>query len=232
MCCCAKARAAECLKFRDSVTTECAVCLSHSKALDSKLVVRAVIHQKTSFQEAAASFPAPTSLLSLSGISSHQLFLAVYKTLTVYLFWVLNCAKEAFFSFCFCSLFFYRVSSNPQGKAWGAAWRKLFFFFLLWNKNIKSKREEFVSLCFGVGVLLQLECVPSAWHSVTLSSEPAEPFSSATPAINWPNCSAVSMSWSEPERDREDGAGRKGEGIKGTFGSIVCSQTQSTLCSK
>lgn len=116
-----KLELAECLKFRDSVTTECAVCLSHSKALDSKLVVQAVIHQTTSFQETTASFPAPTLLLSLSGISNHQLFLAVYKTLTVYLFWVLNCAKVALFSFVSVLCFFYWVSSNPQGKSWGAA---------------------------------------------------------------------------------------------------------------
>lgn len=56
-------------------------------------------------------------------------------------------------------------------------------------------------------MLLQLECVPSAWHCVALSSEPAEPFSSATPAINWPDSFAVSMNWSEPGRGRGDGAG-------------------------
>lgn len=81
-------------------------------------------------------------------------------------------------------------------------------------------------------MLLQLECVPSAWHGVALSSEPAEPFSGATPAMNWPDSSVDSMSRAGLERDRKGGAVRKREGIKGTFGSIVCSQTQSTLCSK
>lgn len=140
MCCCAKAGAAECLKFRDSVTTESAVCLSHSKAPDSELAVRAVIHQKTSFQETAASFPAPTFLLSLSGISSHQLFLAVYKTLTVYLFWVLNCAKEAFFPFvsllCF-STGFYPIPREKPGELLEGN-----FFFLDSETKISSQRGE------------------------------------------------------------------------------------------
>lgn len=226
--CCANAWAAECLKFTDSVTTECAVFLSHSKAVDSQLMLHAVIHQKTSFLETVASFPAPTFLISLSGISSHQLFLAVYKTLTVYL---LNCAKEAFFPFCFCSLFFQPGFIQSSGKSLDSCLKETFFYspFLLWNKNIKSKRGEFVSLCFVVGLRLQLECVPSAWHSVAFSTEPAEPFSGATPVINWPDSGE---SWSEPGRNRGDGAGRKTEGIKGAFGSRVCSQTQSTLCSK
>lgn len=81
-------------------------------------------------------------------------------------------------------------------------------------------------------MLLQLEFVPSVWHGVALSSEPAEPFSGATPAINWPDSPVDSMSRSEPERDRKGGAVRKREGIKGAFGSRVRSQTQSTLCSK
>lgn len=62
-------------------------------------------------------------------------------------------------------------------------------------------------------MLLQLECVPSAWHGVVVSSEPAEPFSSATPAINWPDISADSMSWSEQERDRRDRAGGERERV-------------------
>lgn len=121
---CAKAGAAQCLKFRVLVVTDCAVCLSRSKAPDSEPVVGTVIHQKTSFQDTAASFPATTFLLSLSGISSHQLFLDVYKTLTVYLFWVLNCAKEAFFFFAsFVSRLCFSTGFHPipGGKAWRAA---------------------------------------------------------------------------------------------------------------
>lgn len=78
--------------------------------------MRAVIHQKTSFQESTVSFPAPTFLLSLSGISSHQLFLAVYKPLTVYLFWVLNCAKEALFPFVSVLCFPARLHPIPREK--------------------------------------------------------------------------------------------------------------------
>lgn len=60
---------------------------AHRQALDFKIAVHAVIHQKT-FHKTAALFAAASFLLSLSGISSHQLFLAVYKTLIVYLFGV------------------------------------------------------------------------------------------------------------------------------------------------
>lgn len=142
MCCCAKARAAECLKFRDSVTTECAVCLSHCKAVGFKLVVRTVIHQKTSFQETAASFPAPTFLLSLSRISSHQLFLAVYKTLTVYLFWVLNCAKEAFFFFLFVSVLCFSTGFYPIPREKPGELLEGNFFILLFYCEKKSQWGE------------------------------------------------------------------------------------------
>lgn len=125
----------------------------HSSPLSQQsswLAVPAVIHQKTSFQESAASFPAPAFLLSLSGISSHQIFLAVYKTLTVHLFWVLKCAKEVF---CFPSLVFCWASFNPQRKAWGAAWRIFCFcspFLRVKQKHKVKEEKKFVSLTAGV----------------------------------------------------------------------------------
>lgn len=85
----------------------------------------------------------PSFLPSLSGISIHQLFLAVYK-LTAYLFWLLNCAEVAYFpsspalsllcfstgfgsipggkpaetpeGFCFCSPRFVRVRQKTQSQ--------------------------------------------------------------------------------------------------------------------
>lgn len=115
--------------------------------------------------------------------------------------------------------------------------KETFFSILLLLFHCETKKVKEGRVYFGVGVPLQLECVPSAWHSVAFSSVPAEPlFSRATPAINWPDSCAVSLSWSEPEDEREkergDGAKGKREGIKRTFGSRVCSQTQFTLCSK
>ncbi len=127
MCCCAKARAAACLKFRDSVTTECAVCLSHSKARDSKLVVHAVIHQKTSFQKTAASFPALTFRLSLSGISAFPCCLLNSRSLS--LLGLKFCKRSSFFLF-FCFLFFVFLQDFIQSlrKSLRSCLKETFFF--------------------------------------------------------------------------------------------------------
>lgn len=139
MCCCAKARAAECLKFRDSVTTECAVCLSHSKARDSKLVVGAVIHQKTSFQETAASFPAPTFLLSLSGISAFPRCLLNSHSLS--LLGLKFCKRSIFFSVVFVLCFSRGFHSVPREKPGELLEGNFFIFFFLYSKTKTSSQE-------------------------------------------------------------------------------------------
>lgn len=127
--------------------------------------MHAVIHQKPSFQESAVSFPAPTFLLSVSWISSHQL--AVYKPLTVYLFWVLNCAKEAPFPFvsvlCFPAGFHPIPREKPQELLEGNFFDSPFFsFFYIVKQKRQVKDESCKSLFWSWSVSHQPGMV---WHS-------------------------------------------------------------------
>lgn len=102
--------------------------------------MHAVIHQKTSFQESTVSFPAPIFLLSVSGISSHQLFLAVYKPLTVYLFWVLNCAKEELFLLFLFFVFLPGFIQSPR-ESLRSCLKETFLILLFFFYIVKQKHQ-------------------------------------------------------------------------------------------
>lgn len=151
-----------CSRFKSqrySVTAEWLVCLPLQ---DIKMVVHTAKYPKLSKRCLPHSLLCLSKLFYLEHLAKR--FFAVYKTPTVYLFWVLNCAKEAFFSFVFHPGFI----PSPE-KSLGSCSKKTFFFllfFTLWYTNIKSKRREFVSLSFWIRVLLQLERVLSPWNCI------------------------------------------------------------------
>lgn len=107
----------------------------------------------------------------LSGISIHQLFLAVYK-LSAYPFWVLRLCKSSIFPPLLLLLFFVfllGLVQSPGGKPAetpeGFCFCSPRFVRVRHTKNHKSRREKFVSLCIW-----------SVWQQTGLAPALIRPF--------------------------------------------------------
>lgn len=162
MFCCAKACLTKSLKF---ITKEWQLCLSHRQAVNVKLVALSSIYPKV-FQGTVASFP---------GLSFHLFFYLEYLAISFsLLFTKLPQLISAGFKLCegsifFCLFHFFVFHPgfilSPEKVKTRAAWREFSFlsnfFFLLRYKTLSLKGS------FWIGLLLQLEFVPSAWYRLS-----------------------------------------------------------------
>lgn len=171
----------------------------------SRLVASAAIYQATSFQRSAASFQLSSSLYQ--GISSHQIFLAVYKTLiSLSLLGFILCKRSIFFFFplpfvsvlCFSTGF-----QSIPGEKPGEPLEVFFFFFSpafsflrVKQKHEVRKEKKKKKVCKSYSW--------SASHQPAVMChfirEPAEP---PPPPPEEPDSSAGSSGRTEPGRQKD-----------------------------